>query len=176
MKSVAWREANDIAEGKRLQPGGYICRIVSAEDVPDKEYLKISYDIALGDYKDYWKETFDRFGTWNGNFYKSYKEKALPFFKGFMTAVEESNSGYIFNDDERTLTGKLVGLVIGEEEYRKQDGKIGKRFYVDAVRSVEAIKKGEFEVPELKTLTLSPTDVPESFVIDHTTDDDDLPF
>lgn len=173
MKHTEWRTAEEVKEFKKLQPGGYICRIVAVEDVPDKEYLKIKYDIAYGDYMDYYKGLYDRFGNWGGVFIKSYKDKALPFFKGFLTAVEESNRNYVFNDDERTLVGKLVGLVLGEEEYLKQNGDVGKRFYVNAVRSMETIKNNDFVIPELKKYS----GVVNSFVpMDNNDTDDDLPF
>ena len=114
----------------------------------------------------------DRFDKWHGNFIKSYKEKALPFFKAFITAVEESNSGYRFDDNEETLKGKLVGLVIGQEEYRKLDGTIGKRWYINQVRSIQAIKSGKFAVPEFKKLKDEST----GWQPAESTDDDDLPF
>jgi hypothetical protein len=172
MKNVAWRDAEDVKEYKRLEPGGYVCRIVKVEDVPEKEYLKFSYDIALGDFKDHFRELYDHFGNWSGTFIKSYKEKALPFFKGCMTAIERSNPNYIFNDDETTLKGKYIGLVLGEKEYKKQDGGIGKKLYVASIRDTEAIKNGDFEIPEFKQLAPSITFVEAS----NENDDDDLPF
>ena len=69
-----------------------------------------------------------------------------------MTAVKQSNPGFVFNNDENSLLSKTVGLVIGDEEYVGQDGKVKKRYYVEAVRSVDAIRKGDFKVPELRTL------------------------
>ena len=53
---------------------------------------------------------------------KSYKPKALPMFKRFCSAVSKSNGNYVFdagvvNSDEKTLVGKLIGLIFQEEEY-----------------------------------------------------------
>ena len=50
------------------------------------------------------------------------------------------------------MKGKRIGVVLGEEEYRKEDGTVGTRLYVAAVRSVKAIQDGDFKVPALKKL------------------------
>lgn len=68
-------------------------------------------------------------------FVKSYKQKALRFFKGFKTAVEESNRNYTFKNDPQSLVGKFMGVVLGEEEYRANDGSVKTRLYVHEVRS-----------------------------------------
>jgi len=45
-----------------------------------------------------------------------------------------------------------MGVILGEEEYRKNNGEIGTRLYVNQVRSIQAIQDGTFNVPELKKL------------------------
>lgn len=168
-------------EFERLPVGGYICKITLADDYPmdastgKGDYLKIEYDIASGDFKDFYAEQFDRFGDyWGGVMFRSYKEKALPMFKQFTNCVEQSNAGYSWNFDEKSLVGKFIGLVIGEEEYEKKDGNIGTRLYVKNVKTVDQIKNGDFKVPELKKLknTTASAFVP---VADNSSDDD-LPF
>ena len=47
---------------------------------------------------------------------RSYKTNALPFFKGFITAVEKTNPGYTWDWDEKKLIGKNVIAVFGEED------------------------------------------------------------
>lgn len=152
MKNVNLQNVDEAKEYQRLVSGGYICKITSVEDVAGKEYLKIEYDIADGEFKDYFKHLFEAKTFWGGKFIKSYKETALPFFKAFITAVENSNKGYKFVDDEKSLIGKLMGLVLGEEEYVGNDGSTKTRLYVSQVRSVESIKKNDFTIPELKRL------------------------
>lgn len=141
---------------KKLPVGGYIVKILDAKDVPEKEYLKISFDIAKGDEKGFFAEAYkedtreDKKWPNAGSFVRSYKEKALPMLKGFTNAIEASNKGYKWDWNEQGLKGKLVGVVIGEEEYINQKGAVRTRTYVNAVRSVETIEKGEFKIPELK--------------------------
>ena len=74
-------------------------------------------------------------------------------FKGFTNAIEKSNKGYQWNFDEKTLVNKVVGLIIADEQYQNQKGQVRVRNYVAAVRSVETIEKGEYEIPALKELT-----------------------
>lgn len=157
MKPVNLEGVQEATGGERLPAGGYICQMISAEDVPGKQYLKIQYDIVYGDYKGYFATLFDRMKGkfWAGNFIKSYKEDALPFFKGFLTVVEQSNKGFIVPDqfsNEETLKGKYVGIVLAEEEYVKNDGTKGTRLYAANFLSVEKIKNHGYKVPELKKL------------------------
>ena len=150
--------------------GGFICEIKTVEDVPEKEYLRVGYDIAealsdeqkefVGMYEKRKKERdFDYPTT-----VVSYKENSLPFFKGFVTALENSNKGYKWDNDETKFVGKRVGFVIGEEEYEGKDKngapKVKVRTYVAERHSVDAIKDGDFEVPEFKKLSVAPVDRP----------------
>ena len=76
-------------------------------------------------------------------------------FKGFVSAVEASNKGYTFDFEEQTLVGKVVGVVVGDEEFFNQKGQVRTRTYVNAIRSVDAIKSGDYKIPELKKLDAS---------------------
>ena len=153
-----WDSIVESTSFKRLAPGGYIVKILNVEDNPNKEYLKISFDIVEGDEKGYFKKQYDNdkreTRKWPnaGSFIRSYKDSAASMFKGFVGAVERSNKGYMWNLEEKTLVGKLVGLIIADEQYQNQKGQIRERNYVAAVRSVDIIKKGEFDVPPLKEL------------------------
>ncbi|MEG1152823.1 MAG: hypothetical protein RSD67_08160, partial [Oscillospiraceae bacterium] len=91
------------------------------------------------------------------SFIKSYKEKALPFFKGMITAVDKSNKNFKWNNDETQLLKKYIGLVLGEEEYINAKGEVKVRLKVDSVHSVEAIKNGDFKVPDKKCIEVSAT-------------------
>lgn len=157
MKSVNLENVQEAGTGMGLKAGGYVCKITSVEDVPEKEYLYIEFDIAEGDFKDYYKKLQASKNFWGGTMYKSYKEKALPMLKRFCSAVTKSNPGYIFdagaqNSDEKTLKGKMIGLVLFEEEYLKNNGDIGTRLKVDYETEVDKIRKGEFKVKPKKLL------------------------
>ncbi len=144
---------------KKLAPGGYVVKILDVTDVPEKEYLKVSFDVCEGKDKDFfaneYKNDTREEKRWPnaGSFIRSYKEKALPMLKGFTTAIENSNKGYTWDFDEKKLKGKIVGLVLGDEEFLNSSGKVRTRTYVAAVRSVDVIRDGKFDVPELKKLS-----------------------
>ena len=175
MKNLNLENVEEAKDFERVPVGGYICKITMAEDVAEKEYLKIEFDFAEGKFTGYYRELYTNKGFWGGSFIKSYKEKALPFFKAFVTAVEKSNNGYRFDNDEKRLVGKLVGLVLGEEEYKTNNGEVKNRLYVDQIRSVESIRKNEYKIPPLKKLPAEakPALNPEDF---EEIDDEDLPF
>ena len=157
MKKLDLTNVKEAGSFEKLAPGGYVCRYTNVEDKPDKEYLYMEYDIAEGEFKDYYKQMQDKFDFWGGRVIRSYKEKAQPMFKRMCSAVSKSNGSFVFdggqiNSDEKTLVGKLVGLVFGEEEYIGNDGNVKIRLYVYAEHSVADIKSGNFKVPELKKL------------------------
>ena len=167
MKKIDLKNVQEFTKFKN-PVGGFICEIKTVEDVPEKEYLRIGYDIAealnneqkefVGMYEKRKKERdFDYPTT-----VVSYKENSLPFFKGFITALENSNRGYKWDNDETKFVGKLIGFVIGEEEYEGKDKngvpKVKVRTYVAERHSVDAIKEGDFDVPEFKKLTKAPVE------------------
>lgn len=157
MRNLNLASVQEATEFELPAPGGYIGQIHQALDEPVKEYLKINWDFVEGAYKGDNKATFDRAGFYPMSFVKSYKDKALPFFKAFVTAVQNSNPGYQFREDRyQELRGKFFGVVIGEEEYLSKSGEVRVRPYVHEVRSLDAIKNGDFKVPGLKPLKKAP--------------------
>lgn len=161
---------------RRPEAGGYICKIISATDVPDKEYIRLEYDISDGEFKGYWQETAEKFGWWGGDFYRSYKESAHGMFKGFINAVEESNDGFKWQWDEKTLEGKQIGVVLGEEEYIKNDGSIGTRLKVRSTKSVQDIKDKRFRIPKLKKVEGEGSGTAAAIPTGSVIRDDDMPF
>lgn len=157
MKKIEnFEEIKASDEFDSLKPGGYIGVLYKAEDEPEKEYLKVFFDIAEGEFTGYYKNLYSQFDFWGGTFFRSYKEKALSMFKGFIKAVEESNPGYVWNWDESTLKGKKVGLILQEEEFvptgGAHAGELRTHLIVQKVVNVETIKSGKYKVPELKKL------------------------
>ena len=170
MKPIENFESVEAAsERKRLTPGGYICRITKVEDVSDKEYLRMEYDFADGELKGYWDENDERFG-WRDSFVRSYKDKAAGFFKQFVQSVEQSNSGFAWKWEEQALKGKLVGIILSEEEYQKRDGSVGTRLRVSKTTSVDKIRSGDYTVPAKKTLAVNERTTASAI------SNDDLPF
>ena len=157
----AYKDAEaSTGDFKRLPAGGYIARILAVKDVADKSYLAVEFDIAEGEFKAFYGDDWGKEHPSAHTMYRSYKETALPMFKGFLRAVDQSN-GTKFEQDavnglaEQQLVGRAVGIVVGYEEYQNDRGEIRERAKVTAVRSVDKIRSGDFKVPELKKLDLS---------------------
>lgn len=160
---------------ERLAPGGYVIRIQSVTDDPQKEYLAIIYDIAEGPEAGRYKNE-ETDNDYRHRFIRSYKEKALGMFKAFTNALEDSNPGYKWDFNEKALPGKLLGIVIGYEEYEANDGTVKERTRIASCMSADRIRKGDFKVPELRKLKTehSTTGSPVPGFTPMT--DDDVPF
>lgn len=157
MRAIDLSNVQEAGSNRQLPAGGYVCRIKEATDFEARNYLYVEFEVAEGEYAGYFKQLEERAGFWGLKKYCSYTEKALPMFKRFCSAVSKSNPGYVFdggktNADEKTLTGKLIGLVLQEEEYIKNNGEVGTRLNVYVECDVEKIRKGEYRTPAKKCL------------------------
>jgi len=172
MKQIEnWDLINEAGEFKRLPAGIYGVKITKVVDVPEKEYLEVYCDITKGEYANYFSTLVANGGKDTSRSNRSYKTTALSFFKGFITAVEKTNPGYHWNWDEKTLVGKNVIAIFGEEEYKDNDGNIKIGTKLVEFRSLEAYQQGKLKVPELKKLPVEEQPV---LVAGYT--DDELPF
>lgn len=138
MKHVDMSNVKEAGQFETLPAGKYIGVIRKVEDFPDKEYLKVTYDIAEGEHAGHFDKIREAHPdySWIGAYVKSYKPKALPMFKRFCSAVSKSNGAFVFdggtvNADEQTLVGKKYGIVLREEEYYSNSGDLRTRLIVD---------------------------------------------
>lgn len=156
MKPITnWEDIPMSTEKSRLAADGYVITITEVKDEPAKEYLSITYDIAEGPEKGRYSDDWGKEHPYAHRFIRSYKETAKGMFKSFIGAVEASNKGFDWlkaNWNEAKLVGKLVGIVLGEEEYESDRGETKTRLYVRTVTSADAIREGRYTVPELKKL------------------------
>lgn len=148
MINVNLDSVNEISNGP--VPGGYVSMIMQVDHVEEKSYIKLYLDIAEGEFANYYEDLFDSRTFWGLTNIRSYKPKALPFFKQMITSVTKSNEDFKWDGDEQKLVGKLVGIILKNEQYTKNDGTLGMRLVVDRFTSAENIRKGNFKVPETK--------------------------
>ncbi len=169
-------------EGQALPAGGYICTILKAEETAARNgrpMLALLLDIADGEYAGYFRQQFDRVkqsnpdAKWGGTFRQLTDGSSLPFFKGMVTSIEESN-GFKWDFDEAKLKGKKIGAIFGREQYMGNDGKAKWSTKCQAVRTVKTIQDGKFDVPEDKPIAGQHGNSGGYQVIDG--GDDDLPF
>lgn len=159
-----------IGSGAKLPADGYVCKIKTARveqkmraDNTCFEMLSIAFDIYEGEYAGYFEEQFNETNfadkKWKGVIRQMIPtddgsekdEKIKSFFKGAITAIEESNPGYHFDFDEKKLAGKLVGIVFREEEY-DYEGRRGMAVKPFVMTDVHKIANGEYTVPKPKML------------------------
>ncbi len=145
---------------KSIAPGGYVCKIKQAtvtESHSGKEMLIVLFDIAEGEFANYYGEQYVKKtesnpdAKWPGVYRQLTEGNSLKFFKGMIAAIENSNSGYKWNWDEKTLKGKLFGGIFGQEEYINNNSELKLATKLMYIRSVEQIKKG-VDIPPVKKL------------------------
>lgn len=157
-------EAN-YGEGKRLVAGGYICKILAVmkeKSKAGKEMLVVNFDIAEGDFKDYYMERYKNATRdqnnpvepkWKGKYYLLLEGDGYEGrLKAFTTSVEESNSNYTWDWNEESLKGKLFGAIFREEEYI-YNGEVRTNCKIWQPRSVKRIRDNDFELPRKKELS-----------------------
>lgn len=151
---------------EQLPKGGYILKIMGADVCENSvgQYVKISCDIAEGDYKDFYSKEYRAQQTedkkWHCNYLLNVPKDdgtekdgwTARRFKTVIEALEESNSGYHFDWDERKFKGKLIGGLFNEREYEKNDGTVGRATNLAQLCAVEKIREGKFKIPADKVL------------------------
>ena len=161
-KPEGWDTTEAVASGafEELEAGGYILKIESAEEYTSKagnQMIILNFDIAQGKYKGYFARATARIMKsnpnvkWQGRYFQGTTKESLPFFKGLMTAIEESNPGYKWDWNLKSLENKLFGGAIGLTEW-ESNGKSGFNPEVRYATSVDTIKKG-IKRPEDKLLS-----------------------
>lgn len=153
-----WETVVPLGEIPKLPTGGYVLKIVKAYEKNDA--LTIEFDIAEGDYKDFYKKDFERVNSNLNNFWRGNHRLFLPTekrssdantvtesrFKGSIQVIERCNPGYSWNWDEGSLVGKLVGGVFGTQVW-ESNGKIGTKTSCKKLISVEDVRNGNYTVP-----------------------------
>lgn len=153
MKKVNWTFIEESSANTILEPGGYVCRITGVQDVPDREYLWIEYDVAEGPKAGLYAG-MGADDAWKHRFTRSYKQTAEGMFKAFLSRLEESNRGRFSIEqwqatcDERAFIGLEVGLVFQKELYTNNQGEDKERTVVARVVASQDIRNGDFKVPE----------------------------
>lgn len=156
-------EAKEFGEIEKLELGGHELVILDAREykseISGNVSLKVSVDIGGKDkQKGFFQKQYDnnklseRKWPAGGVKYMSLKDEQLGFLKGFITALEKSNSNFKFNikGTWEQLKGLKIAGQFGLEEYEKQDGDIGTATKLVQFRSLD--KLNEIKIPKVKLL------------------------
>lgn len=184
--------ARQPAQFDVLPAGGYIAKIIDIDDRKWNGHSEpahlIMMDIAEGEHMALYQKNNqntdnDRWLTyWFAEPGEGSPDWLLSKVGGIQTSLMESNDK-VNLADPHSWKGKLVGVVVGDEEAESQSGTVYTRPYVSYICSTERIRKGEgqpggYKIPKLKKLAsitpkpISSADVPDSF----SAAEDDIPF
>ena len=159
--SANYKNAQTYSGGSTQLPvGGYKCKVIGAKEASFDwgSRLEIAFDVIAGEHKDFYKKQFDA-NTSEDKKWKGVLRLNIPKDDGteqdawtmskFMTTMqnfEDSNDGYVWNWDESTLKGKLIGIII-RKHYTVIEGKdVG---FSEAFRTItiKNIEDGNFAAP-----------------------------
>ena len=179
---------------EQLPAGGYIAKICGAreEKYDWGSVLVIAFDIAEGEYKDFFTKQFKESTVENKKFKGTYRltvpkqgsqyfDSNLRQFNNALWAIEDSNPSYKWDWNEDKLKGKLVGVLFGNEEWAMDD-RTGWTTKCRYLISVSDVKAGKFKIPKDKPLkkkedtTATPLPTPKDIIEVGVEDDADLPF
>lgn len=155
MKIMNWNLIEENKPNTLLDPGGYVCRITGVQDVPEREYVWVMYDVAEGPQAGIYAN-LPAADDWKHRFTRSYKDTAAGMFKAFLNRLEESNRGrfdvakWQVYSDERQFVGLEIGLVFGKEMYTSDKGEDKERTVVSYVCAAQDIRNGDFKIPAPK--------------------------
>lgn len=149
-------------ESIQLPKGKYVCSIVQVATQTSQngnEQFVILFDIAEGEYKDFYKKMFEaakaqngKNAKWKGVYKQNMDGKGTSWLKGIITSIERSNN-FTFQWDkegnEKTLVGKKFGGIFRREQFRADDGTTPFATKLWRVRSVAGLDEAEIPEDEL---------------------------
>ena len=172
MKKYSDVKAERASGGRETLPaGGYVCQILSArvESNDWGDTLVIAHDVAEGEYAGIFKRDYDNNTRedkkWRGIFrvrlpkddgteQDAWKKRSLG---NTIWALEQSNAGFAWNWDEKSLKGKRIGLLYRNKEW-EFGGKSGWTTEAVSADSVDNIREGKFRIPKDKPLANKPAE------------------
>lgn len=187
-----WNNVQEFSDRPKLPLGAYVCRVKKAvvQSTDWGDQLCILFDIAEGDFKDYFSNDFNA-NTNEDKKWKGVLRQWLPIddgtekdewtkssLKGMVTSFEKSNAGYQWDWNEASLAGKLVGILFRKEEWEYNDNH---GWAVRPLRAISAdsVRTGSYTLPKDKPLKnkgnagFTATDDLAGFTDIHS---DDIPF
>ena len=160
-----WNEVKEFSDRPKLPLGAYVCKVKKAA-VQNSEYgeqLCILFDIFEGDWKHFYADEYET-NTQENKKWKGVLRQWLPredgsekdgwtksSLKSMITAFEKSNLGYVFNWDESTLAGKMIGILFRNEEW-EHEGKTGWAVRPFRAITVDSARSGDYRLPKDKPL------------------------
>lgn len=177
-----------------LPKGAYVIALKAVKEEKNRNgsgsHLRIRFDIAEGEYKDFYKKQFEANTNedpkWpNDAIYTlsvpddNSPEWMLSQWDTFWTHVEDSNPGYIFDGDEKKIAGKVVGGLFHIEQSEYNDN-VYDHTRLKWTRPAQDVRDGKYgKLPKDKLIASKPAApaLDNSFVdIPDDAPDDGIPF
>lgn len=178
-----------------LPAGGYVARIMDANviDYTWGSVLKVDFDIAEGEYKDFFGNDY-RNNTnddkkWRGSYRinipnesNQYFDSQRKSFNNFIACIEETNSGFHWAWEEKALKGKGIGVLFRNKEFSMDNANghfEGWTTECCAVTTAKDIRDGNFKMPKDKPLKAKGTNSGTTYAASsfaEAVNEDDLPF
>ena len=189
-----YNETQAYTDFQQLPKDGYVLRIMGAEVCENSkgEYIKISCDLAEGEYKDFYANEYrnqqQEDKKWHCNYLLNVPNDdgseqdgwTKRRFKTVIAALEDSNPGYHFDWDEKKFKGKLVGGLFNEREYEANDRTVKRTTNLAQMCAVEKIRSKTFKLPKDKLLQNNKVNkqgvADDDFMQIPEREDDSLPF
>lgn len=187
MRAFSGFEAKKASGAREILPAGaYVCEIKSARV---EEYsggfssLVLAIEVVEGQYAGFWKRDYDGNDRddrkWRGTYRVSIPKDdgseqdnwTKRIFNNFIWAIQDSNPGYFWNWDEKTLKGKKLGVLYRNREW-EFNGNSGWTTEAAGSVSVTDVREGTYRLPKDKPLKAK-AQVP---AFTEEPDDGDLPF
>ena len=158
------KKSADAAGAAKLPVGAYVCKIkqVRYENGDKGDRIVLAFDVFEGEFKDFFANQFEA----NTNEDKKWKGRVNIFvpkddgtdldaitkrsFAGWVSAIEKSNPGYLWDWDEQKWADKLVGIVFGNTGTIIEGKEV---VYTEARFAVEVqkVRDGNAPVAKFKT-------------------------
>ena len=181
-----------------LPKDAYVIKIMNAKEGawPDgKKRLDIAFDIAEGDYSGFYKKQWESSKASNTgaqwpfdavytlNIPDGSDERAQNNWDYFFVDVMDSNGGFEFGGDPKTLKGKIVGGKFANVQRKGKKGGVFDHMVMRWSCSVESVRDGSAakNLPNDKLVSAAPVpalaNAPDGFLdIPDGVEDEELPF
>ena len=171
-------EAKKSGDFPRVPAGGYIAKIMTEEERLSQKgnpMLVLGIDIADGEFAGHYTKLSEKIGKpCYPQIFQLTEGNNLPYFKGLIKDIEDSNSGSKYDFKDNQLLRRVIGVNLREEEYENDKGELKSVLKVAQTHPVSDIRNGL--VKPLPKKTVSVVKVKVETVHNGKDDSDSLPF
>lgn len=188
-----YEKVQAFGERRFLPKGAYVLKIMGTKMATSKngnQYIRVSCDIADGEYMGYYTADFrSQKGDINEKKWRCYTDVYVPKndgteqdattkrrFKTFVTCLEHSNDGYEFDWNEEHWKGLLIGGLFNQKQYKKADGTKSMYTQLKYTCSVDRVIAQDYRLPEDELLEEDEVAVTQMFEELNDGDEETLPF